>query len=113
MKAKVLLTDEIVDVSYIGQRGTVMTNMYMDSLNRTYAEYELEFINETDKSVIVHHVYNQVDGEKHWQDVRERAAITAMQGTITILGSGGRNPKEIAEFAIACADELVKQLKGE
>ena len=114
MKAKVLLTGEIVDVSYIGQRGTVMTNIYIDSFNRTYAEYELEFINETDESVIVHHVYDQVDGEKHWQDVRERAAIAAMQGTISMLSDcGGRNPKEIAEFAIACADELVKQLRGE
>ncbi len=66
----------------------------------------------------------------HWQDVRERAAIAAMQGTITILSSSDRSAfreivvegfhgtkktyhNEIAEFAIACADELVKRLKGE
>lgn len=116
MKAKVLLTGEIVDVSYIGQRGTVMTNMYMDSLNRTYAEYELEFINETDESVIVHHVYNQVDGEKHWQDVRERAAIAAMQGILS-CGEGAFSydgvTNEIAKSAVEQANALVKQLKGE
>lgn len=49
--------------------------------------------------------------EDHWQDVRERAAIAAMQGTITLLGNSARIPNEIAEFAVACADALVKQLK--
>lgn len=64
----------------------------------------------------------------HWQEVRERAAIAAMQGTMTILGSSDRGafreivvdgysgkektyPKEIAEFAVACADALIEQLK--
>ena len=64
----------------------------------------------------------------HWQEVRERAAIAAMQGTMTILGSRDRGafreivvdgysgkektyPKEIAEFAVACADALIEQLK--
>lgn len=124
MKAKVLLTGEIVDVSYVGQRGTGMTNMYKDSFNRTYAEYELEFINETDESVIVHHVYNQVDGEKHWEDVRERAAIAAMQSILTsdafrnakidaATNIGELPHKEIAATSIKFADELVKLLKGE
>ena len=68
----------------------------------------------------------QVDEEAHWQDVRERAAIAAMQGTITILDRNAFNdiivaeyrgkektyPNEIAEFAIACADALVKKLKN-
>lgn len=66
--------------------------------------------------------------DEHWQDVRERAAIAAMQGTFTILSSSDRYlfrevvvegfrgnkksyPNEIAEFAVACADALVKQLK--
>jgi hypothetical protein len=66
--------------------------------------------------------------EEHWQNVRERAAIAAMQGTITILGSSDRYafrdvvvegyrgnektyPKEIAQFAIACADALIEELK--
>lgn len=84
-------------------------------------------------------IYNQDDIEfdteqtpasdnAHWQDVRERAAIAAMNGTMTILSSSDRYafseivvagftgnkktyPNEIAEFAIACADALVEQLK--
>ena len=85
--------------------------------------------------------YRTSDGEKEcefqnhiiqlpdeWQGVRIQAAIAAMQGTITILGSGDgsaynavvvegyrRNektyPKEIAQFAVACADALIKELK--
>jgi len=67
--------------------------------------------------------------ENRWQGVRERAAIAAMQGTMTILGSSDRGafreivvegysgkektyPKEIAEFAVACADALVEKLKN-
>lgn len=70
----------------------------------------------------------QIVDEAHWQDVRERAAIAAMQGSISILGSNDRSafreivvegfsgdkktyPNEIAEFAVACADALVEQLK--
>ena len=73
---------------------------------------------------------NQESNKGHWQDVRERAAIAAMQGTITILSNSDRiafseivvegyrgkektYPKEIAEFAVACADALVEKLKGE
>jgi hypothetical protein len=68
--------------------------------------------------------------QDYWQDVKERAAIAAMQGTMTILGSSDRGafreivvegysgeertyPKEIAEFAIACADALIEKLKSE
>jgi len=61
-------------------------------------------------------------------NLREQAAIAAMQGTITILGSADRYafseivasgytgdkktyPKEIAQFAVACADALIEELK--
>ena len=60
--------------------------------------------------------------------LRNQAAIAAMQGTITILGSGDGSaynavvvegytgkektyPKEIAQFAVACADAIVEELK--
>ena len=69
-----------------------------------------------------------VTEDEHWQGVRERAAIAAMQGTITILSSSDRTafrdivvegfrgdkktyPNVIAEFAIACADSLIAELK--
>lgn len=65
-----------------------------------------------------------------WQDVRERAAIAAMQGTMSILGSSDRTafrdivvegfsgdkktyPNEIAAFSVACADALIEELKKE
>lgn len=73
---------------------------------------------------------NSVSTSTDWEQVRINTAIAAMQGTITILSSSDRSafreivvegfrgdkktyPNEIAEFAIACADELVKRLKGE
>ena len=73
-------------------------------------------------------INEQIADENHWQAVRERAAIAAMQGTMTILGSNDRGafreivvegyrgkertyPKEIAEFAVACADALIELLK--
>jgi len=60
-----------------------------------------------------------------WQALRNRVAIAAMQGTITILGSnafqdvvvegysGNKKsyPNEIAQFAVACADSLIEELK--
>lgn len=53
--------------------------------------------------------------EKHWQEVRERAAIAAMQGLLCapIKESFDPNPpkEQIVEYSIALADELVKQLK--
>ena len=72
----------------------------------------------------------QIADETHRRDVRERAAIAAMQGTMTILGSNDRGafreivvegyrgkertyPKEIAEFAVACADALIEEFKRE
>lgn len=105
MKAKVLLTGEIVDVYYVGQQGTGMTNMYKDSFNKTYAEYELEFLTE-----------ELLDNKKHWQDVRERAAIAAMQGMLS-CGEGAFSydgvTDVIAKSAVEQADSLIKQLKGE
>lgn len=71
---------------------------------------------------------SQSANENHWQDVRERAAIAAMQGTITILSNSDRTafreivvegfkgdiktyPNEISQFAVACADALIEELK--
>lgn len=65
-----------------------------------------------------------------WDALRYKAAIAAMQGTITILSSSDRYafrevvvegfrgekktfPNEIAQFAVACADSLIAELKKE
>lgn len=69
-------------------------------------------------------MYQQHD----WEALRHQAAIAAMQGTITILSSSDRYafrdivvegfrgdkktyPNEIAEFAVACAESLIEELK--
>ena len=49
----------------------------------------------------------------HWQDVRERAAIAAMQGVMNFFGSLDYDRETIAELAVKQADALVKKLKGE
>lgn len=63
-----------------------------------------------------------------WEDLRNQAAIAAMQGTITILSSSDRcafrevvvegfrgeqktYPNEIAQFSVAVADALINELK--
>lgn len=64
--------------------------------------------------------YNDVKGildtletteDEHWQEVRERAAIAAMQGVMNFFGSIDYNKKTIAELAVSQADALIEQLK--
>jgi len=51
--------------------------------------------------------------EEHWQDVRERAAIAAMQGIMNFFESIEYKYKKetIAKLAVEQADALIKQLK--
>ena len=94
MKAKIKKTGEIIEVTRnkYGQ--------YVDENCVGYPLNELDFGNEEDE---------------HWRNLRERAAIAAMQGTIIMLSSNdeipNEIPNEIAEFAVACADSLVEELK--
>lgn len=69
----------------------------------------------------------QVGYNEALNSLRNQAAIAAMQGTITILGSDrsvftevviegykGKEktyPKEIAQFAVACVNALIEELK--
>lgn len=46
----------------------------------------------------------------HWQDVRDRAAIAAMQG---FIAHGWDDSECIVKRSIRVADALVKKLKGE
>lgn len=107
MKARIRKTGEVIEVA---------RNKYGRYVDENCIEYNLEsleFDNEEDE---------------YWQDVRERAAIAAMQGTINILSNSDRTafndivvdgfrgnkhtyPYEIADFAVACADALIEQLK--
>jgi len=125
MKARIRKTGEIVDIICYG-----------GSPNRR--SDALDYVNYIDSQGVEHTESNHLNyywdfepietaTNEHWQDVMERAAIAAMQGSINILGmsderafgtwcrkdSGDKRtyPKEIAEFAVACADALVEELK--
>lgn len=57
---------------------------------------------------------SQIVDEVHWQDVRERAAIAAMQGIFanpTIIDAADDHRLTAIKDAIGYADDLVKQLK--
>ena len=73
----------------------------LEDSNILYKERYLEFQYDTE----------QISNEVHWQYVRERAAIAAMQGVMNFFGSLDYNKETIAKLAIEQADELVKQLK--
>ena len=111
MKARIKKTGEIVNIAEHATIELEMCDSYGDPV--CLAPEDIELIQE--QSV-----------DEHWQDVRECAAIAAMQGTTTILGSdafrdiivsvypSGKErtyPKEIAYFAVACANALVEELK--
>lgn len=49
--------------------------------------------------------------QDYWQDVRERAAIAAMQGVMNFFGSIDYNRDTIAKLAVEQADALIEQLK--
>ena len=103
-------------------------NCTMDCRYRTSdGEKECVFQNPDGKKecVFQNHIIQAPD---EWKYVRIQAAIAAMQGTITILSSSDRYafrdivvegfsgdkktyPNEIAEFAVACADALIEELK--
>ena len=78
----------------------------LEDSNILYKERYLEFQYDTEIKT-----NEQISNEVHWQYVRERAAIAAMQGVMNFFGSLDYNKETIAKLAIEQADELVKQLK--
>lgn len=108
MKAKIRKTGEIVDVIYYNNFSPIRNNQdFVSYIDSKGIEHDKESLN-------YYLDFEFIDIE-HWQDVRERAAIAAMQGTISMLSSSDEipdeAPNEIAEFAVACADSLVEELK--
>ena len=53
----------------------------------------------------------EVTEDEHWQNVRERAAIAAMQGVMNFFGSIDYNKETIAKLAVEQADALIDKLK--
>lgn len=76
-----------------------------------YKEQYLEFQHDTLSTELK--TYDQADKEKHWQDLRERTAIAAIQG---MLAGDERyisymEKHEIAKAAVDYADALIEELK--
>ena len=100
MKARIKKTGEIVEVYHETQHGTPKM-IYKESVlvnSRMWTEDELELLTDNDE-------------DEHWQDVRERAAIAAMQGIMNFFGSLDYNRETIAKLAVEQADALIEQLK--
>ena len=103
MKARIKKTGEIVEVYHETQHGTPKM-IYKESVlvnSRMWTEDELELLTNNKE-------------DEHWQDVRERAAIAAMQGIVS-CGEGAFSYQgitdEIAKAAVDFADSLIRELK--
>ena len=70
----------------------------------------LEF--QYDESPTEFKTYDQVNTEQHWQDVRERAAIAALQGMYANQRLYGK-AEDYARRSVKIANALVEQLKRE
>ena len=99
MKARVKETGEIIEVKSLYS----VTYSRLDCNGKIVEEYdddEIELLN------------NEKD--KHWQGVRERAAIAAMQGLSAnpmLVYNNGEEKINIIARAMRYADELIKDLK--
>lgn len=74
--------------------------LYSTEVIEFQAEYNFDYLSTELK------INDHIAEEKHWQDVKERAAIAAMQG---ILANPNRQYQ--SSEALAFADALVEQLK--
>ena len=79
---------------------------------------ELDFVQLKDSYVLIQAdqmefdiPFNTENEKLHWQDVRERAAIAAMQGVMNFFGSIDYNRETIAKLAVEQADALINELK--
>lgn len=124
MKARIRKTGEIVDIICYNHFSTIRSHQdYVSYIDSKGIEHDRESLNYYwDFEPI------EINIDEHWQDIRERAAIAAMQGVITLLSSSDRTayreivvegfrgikrtfPNEISEFAVSCANALIEQLK--
>jgi len=96
MKARIKKTGEIVNIAEYAKIALDQCDSYGNPIEVKPEDVEL--------------IQEQTEDE-HWQDVRERAAIAAMQGVMNFFGSIDYNRETIAELAVAQADALIDKLK--
>lgn len=95
MKVKIKATGEIVNIAEGATIALDMCDNYGDTI--ALAPEDVYFIQE------------EVEDE-HWQNLRERAAIAAMQGLLANSRKTG-SAKEYAEAAINYTDALIEELR--
>ena len=88
------------------RKGTNEPFMKIELVTFAGSTYDDDLYNVTVKDLEFEH-------SDHWQDLRERVAIAAMQGVMNFFGSLDYDRETIAELAVKQADALVKKLKGE
>ena len=96
MKARIKKTGEIIKVADYAKIVLDKCNSYGTPIEMKPEDVEL---------------IQEPTEDKHWQDVRERAAIAAMQGVMNFFGSIDYNKETIAKLAVEQADVLIEQLK--
>lgn len=117
MKARNRKTGKIVDITSYNDISTASASRYLvsytNSVGMAYTEEGANFYSDFE------FVRDTQDEDVHWQDVRERAAIAAMQGLFAnpvLIGEyvATLRPKiSIVETAIEHANMLVERLKKE
>ena len=96
MKAKIKKTGEIVNIAEYAKITLEQCDSWGNPIEIKPEEIEL--------------IQEQTEDE-HWQDVRERAAIAAMQGVMNFFGSIDYNKETIAKLAVEQADALIGILR--
>ena len=96
MKARIKKTGEIVNISEYSKIALEQCDSWGNPIEMKPEDIEL--------------IQEQTEDE-HWQHVRERAAIAAMQGIMNFFGYLDYNKDTIVRLAIEQADALIEELK--
>lgn len=96
MKARIKKTGEIVNIAEYAKIMLEQCDSWGNPIELKPEEIEL--------------IQEPTENE-HWQGVRERAAIAAMQGVMNFFGSIDYNRDTIAKLAVEQADALIEELK--
>ena len=100
MKAKIKDTGEIVELNEQGiSLFEYVRGIYKDVNGNKYKVNELEFIEENPEKGI------------DWEQVRIKAAISALQGFASNPNSTSATDEELAKWSVSCADALIAELK--
>lgn len=117
MKAKVIDKDYYTPDFEVGEVVEIMKGMETDTADIWNAPIGKAWLCKKQDGTFKYNIPQNLQiieaEEEHWKDIRERAAIAAMQGVMSFFGSIDYNRETIAELAVAQADALITVLKKE